>query len=314
MASDTQNLQAGPVQTGPVSAGAARSGQAGKRSTAWRSALLLILPFTLFYLIFLIYPTIRVVMLSFTNADVAGVGKFVGGQNYVHLVQDKLFWASLWHTIYFILLTVVPNTAVGLIFALMIVRLRKIRDLVLALLFLPYILPVSVVTQIFIWILDSNFGIINSIFGSKINWFQDPNWAMPAVAFVTIWWTVGFNMLLFIAGIQAIPREYYEAAALDGATSGLQTFRYLTWPLLWPVTSLVLILQLIAQWQIFNQVYLLTGGGPFNSTIVVLQHMYLEAFQHHHGGYAATISIALFVLILVTSLVQLRFLRGRGNA
>lgn len=283
------------------------------RGAGIRSAILLVIPFTVVYLVFLVYPTVRVVILSFTNADVAGVGKYVGGANYVHLVTDPLFWASLWHTVYFILLTVVPNTALGLIFALIVVRLRKLRSTVLALFFLPYILPVSVVTQIFLWVLDPNFGIINYLTHIKINWFQDPHWAMPAVAAVTIWWTVGFNMLLFIAGLQAIPREYYEAASLDGAVRGFQMFRYITWPLIWPVTSLVLILQLIAQWQIFNQVYLLTNGGPFNSTMVVLQYMYVQAFQNHHGGYATTISIALFVLILITSLMQMRLLRGRGS-
>jgi multiple sugar transport system permease protein len=185
---------------------------------------------------------------------------------------------------------------------------------VLALVFLPYVLPVSVVTRIWQWVLDTNFGIVDYLLGVRINWFQDPAWAMPAVALVTIWWTVGFNILLFVAGLEAIPREYYEAASLDGAGGGLAAFRHLTWPLLWPITSLVLVLQLIAQWQIFNQVYLLTNGGPFNSTIVVLQYMYVQAFQQGHGGYASTISIALFVIIMVTSLLELRLLRfGRGT-
>jgi len=281
------------------------------RKTPWAMVLLLVLPFVVVYCIFLIYPTARVIMLSFTNADIAGRGRFIGTENYVHLAQDTLFWASLWHTVYFILLSVVPNTAAGLVFALMIVRLHRLRGLVMALMFLPYILPVSVVTDVWLWVLSAAYGIINFLFHLKVNWFQDPVWAMPAVAFVTIWWTVGFNILMFIAGLQAIPTEYYEAASLDGASRGFQVFRYFTWPLLWPVTSLVLVLQLILQWQIFNQVYLLTNGGPFNSTIVVLMHMYIQAFTRYRGGYASTISIALFVLILVTSILQLRLLRFR---
>ena len=119
-------------------------------------------------------------------------------------------------------------------------------------------------------------------------------------------------MLLFIAGLQGIGKDYYEAASLDGATN-LQNFRFITWPLLWPVTALVLTLQLIAQLKIFDQVYLLTGGGPFNSTIVTLQYMYNEAFQNFNGGYSSAIAVALFVIILVFSLVQVRLLRTGGG-
>jgi multiple sugar transport system permease protein len=285
-----------------------------KKRTPWLTVILLVAPFLIIYGAFLIYPTIRVVLLSFTNADIAGIGKYIGTANYVKLWKDPLFWASLWHTIYFIILTVVPNTALGLIFALIVVRQKRVlRSIVLVLLFMPYILPVSVVTQIYLWVLSSAYGIVNFIFAVRINWFQDPYWAMPSVAFVTIWWTVGFNMLLFIAGLEAIPREYYEAASLDGAGSGVRVFRYITWPLVWPVTSLVFVLQVIAQWQIFNQVYLLTNGGPFNKTIVVIMYMYQQAFTRYKGGYASTISIALFVLILITSLAQIRLLRFRGN-
>lgn len=158
--------------------------------------------------------------------------------------------------------------------------------------------------------LSAAYGIINFILATKINWFQDPSWAMPSVAFVTIWWTVGFNMLLFIAGLESIPNEYYEAASLDGAGGGFRVFRYITWPLVWPVTSLVFVLQLILQWKIFDQVYLLTNGGPFNRTIVVLMYMYQQAFTRYKGGYASTISIALFAIILVTSLTQNRLLRS----
>jgi len=265
------------------------------------------------YLSFLVYPTLRVIGLSLTNADIAGVGKFIGLKNYAHLIHDRLFWASLGHTLYFMLLCVVPNTAVGLVFALMLVRLHRARGLAQALFFLPYILPVSVVTVIWIWMFDSSYGVVNFLLHTKIQWFQDAGWAMPSVSFVTIWWTVGFNMLLFLAGLENIPREYYEAAALDGVSRGLQLFRYITWPLLWPVTSLVLILQVLAQWQIFNQVYLLTAGGPANKTIVVLQYMYVQGFQTGHGGYAATIAIVLFILILLTSTLQVRFLRARSD-
>ena len=154
------------------------------------SAWLFVAPFLLFYVAFLIYPAIQVAYLSFTNADITGQGSFVGLQNYVELIRDPDFWAALWQTLYFILLTVVPNTAVGFLLALLVVRLRRLQLPILAAFFLPYVLPVSVVTTGALWLLDTNFGIINYLTCSMISWFQDPNLAMPAVAVVTIWLTV----------------------------------------------------------------------------------------------------------------------------
>jgi multiple sugar transport system permease protein len=283
----------------------------------WRDALLLVAPFTLLYTVFFLFPTARVFQLSFTNAPLIGDGEFVGLANYQRLWNDSLFWRSLRNTFYFVALTVVPNTAVGLMFALMVIRLKRLRSIVLAAFFLPFMLPVSVVTLVWQWMLDSRFGVVQPIFqflfGRNLAVFRDPNWAMPMVALITVWWTVGFNMLLFIAGLQGISKEYYEAASLDGATT-MQIFRYITWPLLWPITALVLTLQLIAQLKIFDQVYLLTGGGPFNSTIVMLQFVYREAFQQFRGGYASAVSIVLFLIIMVVSVAQYRLLRtGRAR-
>jgi multiple sugar transport system permease protein len=241
-----------------------------------------------------------------------GEGTFAGLENYERLWNDPFFWKSIRNTFYFVLLTVIPNTILGLIFALMVVRLRHLQSGVLAAFFLPYMLPVSVVTLIWQWLLNTQFGVLQDLFGlfgaQNVAVFSSPVWAMPMVAFITVWWTVGFNMLLFIAGLQGISKEYYEAAALDGANS-MQIFKNITWPLLWPITALVLTLQLIAQLKIFDQIYLLTNGGPFNSTLVALLYMYRLAFQRFDGGYSATVATALFVIILVASIIQFRFLR-----
>jgi len=286
-----------------------RSRRSENRLVGW----LFVLPFILFYVAFLVFPALQVFYLSLTNSDVAGQGRFTGLQNYLALLQDADFWGAVLHTGYFVLLTVVPNALVGFVLALLVVRMRRLRLFVLAAFFLPNVLPVSVVTSTATWILDTNFGIVNYLTGSNIAWFQDPIWAMPAVAAVTIWWTTGFNMLLFIAGLQNIPNEYYEAAALDGA-SGWQRFWFVTCPLIWPVMSLVLILQLIAQFKIFDQVYLLTQGGPFNSTIVVLLYMYRQAFSQNRGGYAAAVAVILVLIITLASLLQFRILRIRRSA
>jgi multiple sugar transport system permease protein len=289
---------------------AERNASRPKRRAGWRIAWFFVTPFLLFYGLFLIYPAFQVAYLSLTNSDIAGQGHFIAFANYLELARDPDFWASVWHTVYFIILTVVPNTLVGFLFALLVVRLRRLRLAVLCAFFLPYILPVSVVTTAFLWLLDANFGVVNYLFSSQIAFFADPVWAMPGVAIVTIWWTVGFNMLLFIAGLQNIPIDLYEAAALDGANT-FQRFVSITCPLIWPVTSLVLVLQLILQFKIFDQVYLLTFGGPYNSTMVVLFYMYREAFQQNRGGYAAAVAIALVVVIILVSALQFRLLNTR---
>jgi multiple sugar transport system permease protein len=285
------------------------TGQGRKRSLRQKLApWLFVLPFFTLYLLFLAYPAIRVCYLSFTNSDIAGQGHFIGLENYFTLFHDGDFWASVIHTGYFVLLTVVPNTLVGFILALLVVRQKRLRLFVLGCFFLPYILPVSVVYDTATWVLDPNFGIVNLLAGTNISWFQDPALAMPAVAGVTIWWTVGLNMLLFIAGLQNIPQEYYEAAAIDGANR-FHRFLSITCPLIWPVASLVLLLQLILQFKIFDQIYLLTVGGPFNSTVVVLLYMYRQGFQQGRGGYAATIALMLVLIIIAVSLIQFRVLR-----
>ncbi len=280
-------------------------------------ALVLVAPFCLAYLVLFIYPTLKMLQLSFTSAPLIGDGAFVGLANYRRLLIDHLFQESVFHTGYFVLLTVLPTTLLGLAIALMVTRLRGwLQSLVLACFFLPYILPVTVVTLIWQWLLDLQFGIaqhaIRLFDGDGVAVFKNPAWAMPMVAFVTIWWTNGFNVLLFIAGLRNISPDYYDAASLDGA-GRLQRFRHITWPLIWPVTALVLTIQLILQLKIFDQVYLLTQGGPFNSTYVLVQVIYRQAFVLNHGGYGATIAVVLFAIIAVLSVLQYQVLRVRDT-
>lgn len=272
-------------------------------------------PFVIAYAVVFVYPTLRLMQLSLTNAPLIGAGKWVGLANYVRLGADRLFHQALEHTVYFVVLTVVPTTLLGLGIAMMVARLSGwLQSAVLACFFLPYVLPVTVVTLIWQWVLDFQFGIgqllIEAVTGTRVSVFQDPVWAMPAVAFVTIWWTNGFNVLLFIAGLRNIPPDIYDAAALDGA-GRWSKFRYITWPLIWPVTALVLTIQFILQLKIFDQVYLLTNGGPFNSTYVMVQDVYKQAFVQNHGGYAATVAMVLFVIIAALSVLQFQVLRTR---
>lgn len=285
-----------------------------RRNTAsvWGPAVLLLLPFLAVYVAFFIWPAIQTIVLSFTNSGLTETGAFVGLTNFKTLMADASFWDSLRHTAYFSLLTVIPLTAVGMMLAMLTKAGGRLRQFAQAVFFIPYVLPVSVATLIWQWVLNPSLGVVNAVTGSETAWFSDPALAMPAVAAVTIWWTVGFNMLLFLAGLQNIPQDVYEAASLDGA-QGFQVFRYITWPSLWPTTTLVLTLQLVASFKIFSQVYLLTGGGPFDSTRVVLVYMYNTAFTDTNAGYASAIAVAFFIAILLLTLVQ-NFLLSRTRS
>ena len=281
-------------------------------------ALSMVTPFIVVFATFFLYPLIEMVRISFTDAPLIGDGNWVGLANYAKLLSDRLFVTSLKNNGYFVLLTVVPTTVIALMIALAVSRLSGVKQTIaMSLFFLPYVLPVSVVTEIWAWMLDLQFGIlqpvISLIAGKPVAVFKNPSWVMPMVAVVTIWWTNGFNVLLFIAGLRNIPTELYEAASLDGATTW-QRFWRVTWPLLWPVTALVLTLQLILQLKIFDQIYLLSGGGPFNSSFVLLLKVYREAFQLNNGGYASAVSTVLFLLIVIVSILQFQLLRIRRNS
>jgi multiple sugar transport system permease protein len=277
----------------------------------------LVAPFVIVFAIFFLYPTLKVLQMSFTDSPLIGEGTWVGLENYTRLLGDRLFFTSLKNNAYFVVLTVIPTTVIALCIALAVNRLRgRLQALVLVTFFLPYILPVSVVTEIWLWLLDFQYGVLQPVIalfaGKPVAVFNNPYWVMPTIAFVTIWWTNGFNVLLFLAGLRNIPQELYEAAALDGATPR-QRFWRVTWPLLWPVTTLVLTLQLILQLKLFDQVYLLSQGGPFNSSYVLLLMVYREAFQLNNGGYGATVAMVLVVIIATISVLQFQILRIGGR-
>ncbi|MCX5521287.1 MULTISPECIES: carbohydrate ABC transporter permease [Kaistia] len=272
-------------------------------------------PFVIAYLVLFLYPTVRMVILTFTDAPLIGAGKWIGFKNYQRLFNDKAYLSAVWNTGYFVLLTVIPNTLLGLVFAMMVNRQKGyVQSFILAAFFLPYILPVSVVYRIWEWMMDYQFGIaqhaLDAFYGERVAVFRNKIWAMPMMAFVTIWWTIGFNVLLFIAGLRNISQDMYDASALDGAKRWKQ-FRYITWPLIWPVTALVLTIQLILQLKIFDQIYLLTLGGNVNNTMVLVQYIYKQAFQLNKGGYGATVAFSLFAIIVVVSVLQYQALRAR---
>lgn len=281
------------------------------------TAAVLMAPFVVIYGVLFVYPTIRMVEQSFTNAPLIGPGKWVGFENYWRLASDRLFSVSIWNTIYFVVLSVIPTTLLALLVALGVNRLKGwTQSVVLAAFFLPYILPVSVVIRIWGWMLDKDFGIAQYLIaplndGRHLSVFRTIPLFMPAVALVTVWWLLGFSVLLYIAGLRNISTEIYEAADLDGANRWTQ-FRRITWPLIWPITVLVFTIQLILQLKIFDQVYLFAQGGRVDATMVMVQYIYKQAFQMNKGGLADAAAVVLFLLIVILSVLQFQLLRARG--
>jgi multiple sugar transport system permease protein len=287
-----------------------------KRSEYFTAAVLMA-PFVVIYGLLFVYPTIKMIEQSLTNAPLIGAGKWVGFDNYLRLASDRLFSVAIWNTLYFVALSVIPSTLLALGVALGVNRLKGwLQSVVLAAFFLPYILPVSVVFRIWSWIFDKDFGVAQYLIaplngGHSLSIFRTIPLFMPAVAFVTVWWLLGFNVLLFIAGLRNISSEIYEAAGLDGA-SRLTQFRRITWPLIWPVTVLVFTIQLILQLKIFDQVYLFAQGGRVDATMVMVQYIYKQAFQMNKGGLADAAAVVLFALIVILSVLQFQLLRARG--
>jgi multiple sugar transport system permease protein len=271
-------------------------------------AAMLLAPFALAFLLFFLLPALDTFYMSLTESSLTRTNAFIGIANYVTLVQDPSFWAALGNTFYFALLTVVPLTVLGLVMALLVNRFTRAAGWLQGAFFLPYVLPISVMTLIADWMLQPSSGVVNHVLGMQRAWFADLTWAMPMVAIGTIWWTVGFNMLMFLAGLRNIPADLYEAASLDGAR-GFTLFRAITWPALRPVAGMALVLQMIASMKIFGQTYIMTTGGPFNTTRVTLHYMYETAFTQSDAGYAAAIAMAFVVIVIALSLAQAGLVR-----
>lgn len=296
---------AATVNEAPARAGAAQPQPAAARRGARAEGLpatLLLAPFMLAFLLFFMVPALHTFYLSLTESSLTRTSAFVGLANYATLVQDPSFWASLWNTFYFALLTVIPLTALGLVMALLVHRFVRFQSWLQGAFFLPYVLPISVMTLIADWMLQPSSGVINYLVGGQRAWLADVHWALPAVAIGTVWWTVGFNMLMLLAGLRNIPAELYEAAALDGAR-GFTLFRAITWPALKPVLGTALLIQLIASLKVFGQTYILTSGGPYNTSRVTLHYMYETAFTQSDAGYAAAVAMAFMFVVIGLSLL-----------
>jgi multiple sugar transport system permease protein len=295
----TQALSRPVAAAQPVAA----RGDAGHEG---RPALGFLAPFLVLYLLFVIGPALYGLLMSFFDTSLVkpGLSGFAGFGNYAEALRSADFWSSLWHTAWFTVLTTPPLVVLALVFALLAGRVSRGRWFFRLAFFAPYILPSAVVALIWIWLYTPGLGLFEVVLGkvgiTAPDWLGNPNFAMVSLAITTIWWTLGFNFVLYLAGLQDIPRELYEAAAIDGA-GPWQQIRLITIPLLGRTTTLVAVLQVIASLKVFDQMYLITLGGPNFRTRSILQYVYDEGFTNYRVGYASAVSMLFFLVVLAVS-------------
>ncbi|HOX31728.1 MAG TPA: sugar ABC transporter permease [Spirochaetales bacterium] len=272
-----------------------------------RDGLLFSLPFIGVYGLFMVFPLCFGLFISFFDWDILSSRRFVGLGNYAKLLADPTFYSSLWHTVQFVIMTTPPLMAAGFAMALLVTSASPLKNVAENVFFLPYILSMTVVGTLWAWLMQKDFGFFNQLArllgGKGLGWLVDPKLAMWSVVLATLWWTAGFNMVLYSAGIKQIPAEVYESAAMDGAGYFQRLFK-ITIPLLRPTTALCLVLQIIASFNVFGQVYVMTGGGPYGTTRVLTQYVYETGFKYFKMGYSAAMSYVLFLIVLVASVLQ----------
>ncbi|WP_223215892.1 carbohydrate ABC transporter permease [Rhizobium herbae] len=281
----------------------------------WRN-FVFVAPFLFFFTTLLILPLFWGMWLSVHKADTFSTGRFVGLDNYVRLVHDKVFLQSVWNTFYFVLLTVPALALIGLFLALCLNRRTRTAAVLRTLFFSSSVLSVTIVTLIWRIVYIPNVGLLSTIYG----WFgatapafiSDPSLAMIGIAIATIWWCIGLPMMLFLSALQQIPQDIYEAAALDNANRW-QTLRSITLPSIKRTFILVIIIQIVLQFQLFGQAWLMTRGGPNNLTKPIVLYIYDTAFRRWDLGMGAAASEMLFVLILIAAMAQYLVTRNKGD-
>ncbi|WP_310292908.1 sugar ABC transporter permease [Microbacterium trichothecenolyticum] len=281
----------------------------------FRIAMVFIAPAAIGFIAFFLIPTVRGIWFSFTDQNLVGSGEFIGTDNYVRLAGDPLFWNSLLVTIYYVFINITVQTVLAVLIAVLMHRLTQslvIRGIIL----LPYLVANVVVALVWFWMFDYSTGIVNVIIDGlgldRVAFFGDPATAIPTIALINVWRFVGYTALLVFAGLQTIPKELYEAGALDGASEA-RMFRSITLPLLRPVLALVLVITIVGSFQIFDTVAVTTEGGPVNATRVIYYYIYQQAFERFDLGYASALSVFLLVALALIAYAQLKLLRSNQS-
>jgi multiple sugar transport system permease protein len=273
--------------------------------------------------LFFFVPVLLAFALSLTNFDLYALAdfdnvQFVAFGNYAELVQTPLFWRALWNTFYFVMVGVPLSIGLSLGAAMLLNgAASKLVGLFRTALFAPVVTTLVAVAVIWRYLLHSRYGMINHGLGSlgidPVDWLGDPNWSMPSIILFAVWKNFGYNMVILLAGLQTIPNDLYEAARIDGANRW-QQFVHVTLPALGPMLLLVSILTMAGYFQLFAEPYVMTQGGPVESTVSVLYFMYEQGFKWWNLGFASAVAFALFLIMIVFTTVQYRIARKRGMA
>ncbi|WP_060672760.1 carbohydrate ABC transporter permease [Rossellomorea vietnamensis] len=294
------------------------------QKNSWKSKLtssLFVLPYLILFSIFLVAPIVYGVWISLHNWDLLNpVKEFVGLKNYMNIFDSEsylhtLFFEGLKNTFIFVIFSVPLLVIIGLALALLLNSLpQKVKGLFRTMYFIPYSVSVSIVAIIWLWIFDTNSGLINQYLqklgGSPIPWLTDLPWAWVSIIIATLWWTIGFNMVIFTNALNDVPEELYEAGSLDG-TNSWQRLIHITLPTIKPTMIFVILTSTIASFNVYGQPYLMTRGGPGTSTQVLLMNIVEEGFNQRQLGNAAAMSIMMALIMIVISIIQFRITREK---
>jgi multiple sugar transport system permease protein len=301
---------AATIDTAVVTTPAARA-VPRKRDQRALSAYGLVAPAFTLMLIMLLGPLASVIALSFTDYQLgAPAFSWIGLANYQEMFGDRVFWISLRNTLTYVVIVVPGAVTLGLAIALLIESGTSLRSLYRTIYFLPVMATLIAMAVVWEFMLHPQFGLVNGLLRGAglpaFSWLQDRSTALYALCAIGIWQAVGFNMVLFLAGIVSIPKQLYEAAEIDGAASAWARFRLVTWPMLGPVTTFVIVISGIRSFQVFDTVHILTKGGPSKSSEVLIHTMYTEGFEFFRSGYGAALTVVFLVFVLLLTLIKAR--------
>lgn len=279
------------------------------------AAYLLIAPSYLIYTFFILIPVIWTIAMSFTDYDLSKAN-FVGISNYIQLTKDPIFVKSVGNTLFYCVLAIVPAMVLGLALAMFLNQKLKGKGFLRTLFYLPNIFSMVAVSMAWLYLYDTTSGILNKVLKDigmqAVPWISSAAMAMISIAIMSIWSTTGYNMILFLSGLQGIPDYLYEAASIDGATSW-EKFIHVTIPMLKPTTFFVFVMACINSFQVFGQVLIVTNGGPMNSTTTIAHQIYRNGFEYYKMGYASAQAVVLMVIIFAITLINMRFGGGDEN-
>lgn len=272
------------------------------------AASLFLLPYGTLFLIFVLGPLLYGFWISLHNWHILSKDvPFVGFNNYAVALGDDLFRLAIVRTAYFVVLTVPLGNAVSLLMAIGLNQNYRGTTFYKVAFYMPVVLSIAVTAILWRWLYSSESGLLNYYLGTKVQWLGSPNWAMPSIALMSIWWGAGGNMLVYLAALKSVPKEQLEAASLDGAAPW-RRFWAVSWPSILPATLFCLVMSVIASSQVFGQTFILTNGGPADSTLTVVLYMYRQGFGMYQLGYASAVAYLLFLMVLVLSIGQFRLM------